>query len=102
MTSNNETVSPQNLWVGNIAKSMTSEGNNALLPANVDHLSLLQGGLMNSSFQKFPAIYKSQKDWSFRKQLILFPSNLNVFWGKVEGIIIIRGRQNGMDQLFSS
>ena len=36
MISNNETVSRQNLWGGNIAKSMTSEGNSALLPANVD------------------------------------------------------------------
>ena len=36
MTSNNETVSRQNLWAGNIAKSMTSEGNSALLPARVD------------------------------------------------------------------
>ena len=27
MTSNNETVFCQNLWEGNIAKSMTSEGN---------------------------------------------------------------------------
>ena len=34
MTSNNETVSRQKLWAGNIAKSMTSEGNSALLPAN--------------------------------------------------------------------
>ena len=32
MTSNNETVFRQNLWAGNIAKSMTSEGNKALLP----------------------------------------------------------------------
>ena len=30
MTSNNETVSRQNLWAGNIAKSMTSEGNNVV------------------------------------------------------------------------
>ena len=30
MTSNNETVSRQNLWAGNIAKSMTSQGNSAL------------------------------------------------------------------------
>ena len=37
MTSNNETVSRQkSLIVGNIAKSITSEGNNAMLPANVD------------------------------------------------------------------
>ena len=32
MTSNNETVSRQNVWAGNIAKSMTSEGNSARLP----------------------------------------------------------------------
>ena len=36
MISNNETVSRQNLWAGNIAKSMTSEGKSALLPARVD------------------------------------------------------------------
>ena len=36
MTSNNETASLQNLWAGNIAKSMMSEGNSALLPTNVD------------------------------------------------------------------
>ena len=36
MTSNNETVSCQNLLPGNIAKSVTSDGNSALLPANVD------------------------------------------------------------------
>ena len=36
MTSNNETVSRQKLWSGNIVKSMTSGGNSALLPAIVD------------------------------------------------------------------
>ena len=36
MTSINDSVSCQNLGVGNIAKSMTSEGNCALLPVNVD------------------------------------------------------------------
>ena len=35
MTSNNETVSRQNLWAGNAAKSMTSEGNSARSPADV-------------------------------------------------------------------
>ena len=35
MKSNNETgVSRQNLWAGNIAKSMTSEGNGTLLTTN--------------------------------------------------------------------
>ena len=36
MTSNNETVSRQNLWAGNIAKPLTSEGNSALLSARAD------------------------------------------------------------------
>ena len=36
MTSNNETVSRQNLLASNIAQSITSEGYSALLPANVD------------------------------------------------------------------
>ena len=47
MTSNNETDSRQNLLAGNIAKSMTSEDNSALLPANVDRQPPLQRGLMN-------------------------------------------------------
>ena len=42
-----KTVSHQNLWAGNIAKAMTSEGHSALLPANVDRRPLLQLGLMN-------------------------------------------------------
>ena len=33
MTSNNETVSRQMSWAGNIAKTMTSSGNSSLLPA---------------------------------------------------------------------
>ena len=41
MTSNNETISRQNLWVGNIAISLTSVGNTALLPVNVDCLQHL-------------------------------------------------------------
>ena len=54
MTSNNETVSRQNIWVGNIVKStaesMTSEGKNPLLPANVDWRRLY------SEVIEFPAI----------------------------------------------
>ena len=73
MTSNNETVSSQNLWAGDIAKSMTSEGNSALLHANVDWRPPFQRGFMN-----FLLYNKSLKDRSLRKQLILFPSNLNV------------------------
>ena len=39
MTSNDETVSRENLSAGIIAKSMTSESNSAVLPANVDSYS---------------------------------------------------------------
>ena len=42
MTPNNETVSHQNLCEGSIAKSMASEGNSVLLPANVDRRPPLQ------------------------------------------------------------
>ena len=36
MTCNNDTVSHQNLEVGNIARSMTTAGNSTLLSTNVD------------------------------------------------------------------
>ena len=49
----NETVSRQNPWVGNIAKSMMPEGNSALLPVNVDQWPSLQQGLMNFQLQNF-------------------------------------------------
>ena len=51
MTSHTETVSHQNLWVDNIAKSTTSKSNSVLLPANDDRRPLIQWGLMN--FQLF-------------------------------------------------
>ena len=85
MKSNNETVSCQNLGVGNIAKSMKSVGNSTLLPANVDQRPLSQLGLVN-----FQLYNKSLKDWSLGQQLILFPSNLNVPLGNIE----ILGKQN--------
>ena len=44
MTSNNETASWQNLWAGNIAKSMMSEADSALQPTNVDRQPPLQQG----------------------------------------------------------
>ena len=65
MTSNNETVSHYfDLRAGNIAKSMTSECNSVLLPANVDRRPPLQRGF----------IMNFQLQISFGKQLILFPS----------------------------
>ena len=80
MKSNNETVSCQNLGVGNIAKSMKSEGNSTLLPANVDQWLLSQLGLVDLQLYN-----KSLKDWPLGQQLILFPSIFPSatlrFWG---------------------
>ena len=59
VTSNNETVSRQNLLAGNTAKSTTSEGNSALLPANVDQRPPLQRRLMNFQLQNFQLYNKS-------------------------------------------
>ena len=59
VTYNNETVSRQNLLAGNIAKSMTSEDNSALLPANVDRQPPLQRSLM--SFQIIWRLVPRQK-----------------------------------------
>ena len=73
---------------------MTSEGNSELLPANVDRRPPLQLGLMNFQVQNFRLYNKSLKDWSLGKQLILFPSNLNVFLGFASGNIAILGKQN--------
>ena len=53
-----------------LQKCMTSEGNIAMLPANVDRWPPLQ-------LQNFQLYNKTLKDWSLGKQLILFPSNLN-------------------------
>ena len=51
---------------------MTSEGNSALLPANVDQRPPLQLGLMNFQLQNFQLYNKSLEDWSLGKQSILF------------------------------
>ena len=44
---------------GNIAKSMTSEGNSALLPANVDQLPLLQRDVMTFQLRNYFQLYNS-------------------------------------------
>ena len=62
MTTKNETVFRQNLSAGNIAKSMTSDGNrrsSALLLANVKRRSPIQRRLMN-----FQLYNKSLEGWS--------------------------------------
>ena len=48
---------------------MMSEGNSALLPANVDQRLPLQQGLGYFQRQNFQLYHKSLKDWSLRKQL---------------------------------
>ena len=63
MTSNNETVSRQNLWAENSTKCMTSQDNSALF---------FLRGLYN----------RSLKVWSLGKHLILFPSNFIEVLGK--------------------
>ena len=88
MTSNNETVSRQNLWTGNIAKSMTSESNATLLAANVDRQLSLQRGLMNFQLENFQLYDKSLKDWSLGKHLFLFPSNLNVSFPRDQSLSV--------------
>jgi len=56
MTSSDETVSRQNLSAGNAAKSMTSESNDALLPANVDRQPPFTASFNEFPTSKFPAI----------------------------------------------
>ena len=51
MTSNNKSVSRQNLWSGNFAKSMTVTVH-CSIPANVDLRPSLQRGLMNFQLQE--------------------------------------------------
>ena len=62
----------KSLWAGNIAKSMMSEGNSALLLANIDQRPPLHASV-------FIVLYnKSLNYWSLGKQLVLFPSNPNI------------------------
>ena len=59
---------------------MTSEGNIALLSANVYRRLPLQG-LMNFQLQNFQLYNKLLKDWSVGRGLILIPENINVTRG---------------------
>ena len=88
MTSNDETVSHQNLSAGNTAKSMTSESNGALLPPNVDRQPPLERDLMNFQLQNFQLYNKSLKDWFLGKQLTLFVSNLNVSFPRDQSLSV--------------
>ena len=64
------------LFPANISERATLQklgGNSAVLPANVDRRPPFRRVFMN-----FLLYNKSLKDWSLRKQIILFLSNLNV------------------------
>ena len=107
MTSNNETVSRQMPWAGNIAKTMTSNGkqftvtNEMLTAVARDQSVQLEVAWcchMNlRAFFKmcfcFVLLYnKLLHDWSLGKRWILFPSNLNIFLNFVSGNIELLGK----------
>ena len=100
MTSNNETISRQMPWAGNIAKTMTSNGKQFTVTCEMltavarDQSVQLKVAWFcrrnPSEFFKicfcFVLLYnKSLNDWSLGKQWILFPSNLNVSLEFVSG-----------------
>ena len=76
MTSNNETVSRQMPWAGNIAKTMMSNGKQfTAVPRDRWNLS----AVFKVCFCFVLLYNKSFNDWPLGEQWILFPSNLNVF-----------------------
>ena len=108
MTSNNETVSRQMSWAGNIAKTMTSNGkqftvtHEMLTAVARDQsrdlmLSLESQRVFQKLFLFSVLLYnKSLNEWSLGEQWILFSSNLNVSLDFVSGNIEILGKQNSL------
>jgi len=94
MTSNNETVSRQMPWVGNIAKTVTTNRKQftvtrKLLTAAARHLSITWLFVCHR-FDPFALLCnKSFNEWSLGEQWVLFPSNLIVSRN-----IEILGKQN--------
>ena len=75
MTTNSENDSRQNLWASNIAKSMMSEGDSALLPSNVDRqpqllILFLSGPVIKCLIFDSPYDKLSQSSY-----LLRFPQN---------------------------
>jgi len=101
MTSNNETLSCQMSWVGNIAKTIMSNGKQftvtrKMLTAVARHLSVKRLFVFHR-FDLFVLLYnKSLNDWSLEEQRILFPSNLNVSSHFISGNIEILRKQNSL------
>ena len=81
MTSNNETVSRQKPWAGNIAKTMTSNGKQF----TVTHEMLNFSAVFKFCFCFVLLYNKSLNNWSLGEQWILFPSNLNVSLDFISG-----------------
>ena len=100
MTSNNETVSRQMPWAGNIAETMTSNGKQFTVTREM--LTAVARDCWNLSVVFkfcfcFVLLYnKSLNDWSLGEQWNLFPSNLNVSLDFVLGNIEILGKQNSL------
>ena len=100
MAPNNETVSRQMPWAGNIAKTMTSNGKQftvscEMLTAVARDLWNL-GAVFKFCFSLVFLYNKSLNDWSLGKEWILFPSNLNVPLDFISGNIDIVGKQNSL------
>ena len=100
MRSNNETVSRQMLWAGNIAKTVTSNGKQFTVTREMLTAVARDRWNLSMVFQFcfcFVLLYtKSLNDWSLGEQWILFPSNLNVPVDFVSGNIEILGKQNSL------
>ena len=103
MTSNNETVSRQMPWAGNIAKTVTSNGKQfTVTRSTVDCWPLLHvmagisARFSNFAFVLFLLYNKSLNDWSLGEKWISFPSNLNVSLDFVTGNIEILRKQNSL------
>ena len=101
MTSNNETVSRQDLWEGNTANLWRHKVTVHCYPRMLNAPDIYFHKFVNEKFLLRGLYNKSLKDWSHGKQLILFSLNLivNVSLGSVSKNIEILEKQN---QLFPS
>ena len=99
MTSNNETVSRQIPWVGNIAKTMMS--NRKQFTVTREMLTAVARDGWNLAVFTFSLCFvllynESLNDWSLGEQWILVPSNLNVSLDFVSENIEILRKQNSL------
>ena len=76
---------------------MTSEGNSALLPANVDHLSLLQGGLMNFQLPKISSYIQITERLVLQETVYVFcfPQISMFSEAKLKESLLFRGNKMG-------